>query len=295
MNYTIEESIEMIYILGECSKNCLLASRVYGERFPDRRHPDARSFQRLMDRFDRTGTVKYEKHERAKPVTNEENEFNVIATVVEDPQRSTADLSNLLDIGQTSIKNNPKKRKFHPYHMQLNQALEGQDFENRINFCNWCFAKMREDIQFFNLVMFTDEATFLNDGHVNRHNLHFYADVNPHFRRTVDRQHRWSVNVWGGIIGDHIIGPHFFDGHLNGNIFQRFLNEDLDNYLENIPLELLRKMWFQLDGAPAHFSVGVRNILDEKFPNRWIGRHGPVAWPHRSPDLSKLDYPMGIR
>ena len=26
------------------------------------------------------------------------------------------------------------------------------------------------------------------------------------------------------------------------------------------------------------------------FPNRWLGRGGPVAWPPRSPDLTPLDY-----
>lgn len=222
MKYTIQESIDMIYILGECLKNCLLASRVYKERFPDRRHPDARSFQKLMDRFDRTGTVKYEKHDRVKPVLNEENEFNIIASVVEDPHRSSADISDLLHIGQTSVKNILKKHKFHPYHVQLNQALQGQDFENRINFCNWGLARIGEDERFFNTVLFTDEATFHNNGHVNRHNLHYYANVNPNFTRAVDRQHRWSVNVWGGIIRDRIIGPHFFMVISMGIFFKDF-------------------------------------------------------------------------
>ena len=30
--------------------------------------------------------------------------------------------------------------------------------------------------------------------------------------------------------------------------------------------------------------------LNESFPNRWLGRGGPVAWPPRSPDLTPLDY-----
>lgn len=165
-----------------------------------------------------------------------------------------------------------KKSRFHPYRVQLSQALEGRDFENRMRFCDWGLARIGEEQRFWNYVLLTDEAIFHNNGRVNRHNLHFYADVNPHFRGTVDHQHRWSLNVWGGIIGDHIIGPHFFEGHLNGNSFQNFLNTHLDNMLDNIPLHSLRSMWLQLDGAPAHFCSGVRNTLDEKFPGRWIGR-----------------------
>jgi len=35
----------------------------------------------------------------------------------------------------------------------------------------------------------------------------------------------------------------------------------------------------------------VREYLNESFPNRWLGRGGPVAWPPRSPDLTTpLDY-----
>ena len=49
-------------------------------------------------------------------------------------------------------------------------------------------------------------------------------------------------------------------------------------------------MWYQHDGAPAHFFNASRQILDNNFPNRWIGRGGPVAWPPRSPDLTPLDY-----
>jgi len=30
--------------------------------------------------------------------------------------------------------------------------------------------------------------------------------------------------------------------------------------------------------------------LNESFPNPWLGRGGPVAWPPRSPDLTPLDY-----
>ena len=49
-------------------------------------------------------------------------------------------------------------------------------------------------------------------------------------------------------------------------------------------------MYFQHDGAPPHYSRLVREYLRVSFPNRWLGRLGPVAWPPRSPDLTPLDY-----
>ena len=49
-------------------------------------------------------------------------------------------------------------------------------------------------------------------------------------------------------------------------------------------------LYFQQDGAPAHYVVSVRKWLDEHFPDRWIGRRGFVEWPARSPDLTPLDF-----
>ena len=47
-------------------------------------------------------------------------------------------------------------------------------------------------------------------------------------------------------------------------------------------------MLFQQDGAPPHYAVVTREYLDMKLPNRWIGRGGHIAWPARSPDLTRV-------
>lgn len=49
-------------------------------------------------------------------------------------------------------------------------------------------------------------------------------------------------------------------------------------------------MWLQNDGCPAHYAVSVRNYLNNEYPDRWIGRLGPMLWPPRSPDLNPLDF-----
>ena len=41
--------------------------------------------------------------------------------------------------------------------------------------------------------------------------------------------------------------------------------------------------WFQHDGAPPHFGRNAREFL-RQFPQRWIGRGGPISWLPRSPD-----------
>ncbi|GBM40191.1 hypothetical protein AVEN_80191-1 [Araneus ventricosus] len=57
----------------------------------------------------------------------------------------------------------------------------------------------------------------------------------------------------------------------------------------------LRKLTFGIDlsnynVAPPHYGSIVREFLDTKFPQRWIGRGAVMAWPPRSPDIKSLDF-----
>jgi hypothetical protein len=47
---------------------------------------------------------------------------------------------------------------------------------------------------------------------------------------------------------------------------------------------------FQQDGAPPHWGRIVRGYLDAAFPNRWLDRDGPLAWPPRPPNITPLDF-----
>ncbi|KAJ4434108.1 hypothetical protein ANN_16428 [Periplaneta americana] len=59
---------------------------------------------------------------------------------------------------------------------------------------------------------------------------------------------------------------------------------------KDTPLINRQHIHFLHDGAPAHFSRTARRYLDRRFPDRWIGRDGAIAWPPRSPDLNPLDF-----
>jgi hypothetical protein len=51
-------------------------------------------------------------------------------------------------------------------------------------------------------------------------------------------------------------------------------------------------MWYMRDGAPAHFSRDVRDVLNNTYNDRWTDSEGPTARPTRSPDLNPLDFYM---
>ncbi|KYQ51879.1 hypothetical protein ALC60_09012, partial [Trachymyrmex zeteki] len=84
------------------------------------------------------------------------------------------------------------------------------------------------------------------------------------------------------ILGNNIIGPYFFEQHLNAENYLTFLQNDLPNLLRHINNDLLNRMWFQQDGAPAHRSRNVTNFLNNRFRNRWIGMGSRThEWPPR--------------
>jgi len=193
-------------------------------------------------------------------------------------------------MSQKSVLRILKRNKYHPYHVSLHQELHGVDFQNRVVFCEWASEQIHQNPNFFYYVLFSDESSFTNHGTVNRHNMHYWSVENPHWLRQVEHQRPWTVNVWCGIIGNKLIGPHIIEGNLNGPKYRDILENELPILLEDLSLEIRQNMWFQHDGCPAHYSVGAREVLDRDFNGRWIGRAGPVNWPARSPDLTSPDF-----
>ncbi|XP_071576602.1 uncharacterized protein, partial [Temnothorax nylanderi] len=143
---------------------------------------------------------------------------------------------------------------------------------------------------FVNNILFTDESYFTRDGIFNSHNTHLWANENPNGYHIKSYQHRFSINLWAGILNTSIIGPFELPARLTGHIYTNFLQTDLLDLIEKLPLDQRRQMFFQHDGAPAHASLRARRVLDASYPDRWIGRGGPVNWPARSPDLTPLDF-----
>ncbi|EFN86825.1 hypothetical protein EAI_04481, partial [Harpegnathos saltator] len=52
--------------------------------------------------------------------------------------------------------------------------------------------------------------------------------------------------------------------NLNAAIYLRFLQDDLPNLLRHVDNDLLRRMWFQQDGAPAHRSRAVTQYFNNR-------------------------------
>ena len=174
----------------------------------------------------------------------------------------------------------------YPYHIQRFQHLEPADMRSRLELCRWINSNPR----MIRNILFTDEAHFTRDGVKNTRNSHLWDRDNPYGTVESNCLRRFFVNVWCGVIGDQLIGPYIFPQRLTSDIYASFLRDDLPALVENVPLQMRRQMYYQHDGVPPHFSQVVRQYLNHKFPNRWVGRGGAQNWTPRSPDLNPLYY-----
>ena len=174
--------------------------------------------------------------------------------------------------------------------MQRVQALQPGDGQAREEFCRWILRRVSDNPDFLINVLWTDEATFTRHGVINTRNLHHWSLENPRTIRQSRFQVEFSINVWAGIVGDHLIGPYELPGRLNSERYLEFLQTTLPTLLEDVPFNIRAAMWFQHDGAPPHFGRQVRSWLNQRYRDRLIGRGGPVSWPPRSPDLNPLDF-----
>ena len=51
-----------------------------------------------------------------------------------------------------------------------------------------------------------------------------------------------------------------------------------------VPLSERVRIWHLHDGAPPYFATPVTEWLNNYFPNQWVDRSDPVAWPLLSLD-----------
>ena len=160
------------------------------------------------------------------------------------------------------------------------------DDVHRLEFCHWV-SHNRELLPY---ILFTDEVTFTRNGITNTHNCHNWAQDNPHATVETNFQTRFSVNVWCGIINDMLIGPAIVEDRMTGDSYLQFLQNDLPEHLEDVPLDTRRHMYLQHDGSPIHYTRKVTQHLNNMYPNRWIGQGSLIHWPACSPDLTPLDF-----
>lgn len=296
MVYSIEERTEIIatyYRNNDCAN---ASARIFNNNHPEK-NVSYQYVQQLVAKFQTTGSIHNKKREANRPVRNEAIEVAVLGHVQMDNTQSIRKLSQASGVSATSVFRIMKMNKFHPFKIRLVQEINEDDPDRRLQFCEYFSEQLIINPNLLYNTCFSDECTFMLNGQVNRHNCRYWSDTNPHLLHETHTQVPQKLNVWAGILGDHLVGPFFIDGNLNGDIYLEMLEDLIDpmitEILENDNNLFEDQITFQQDGAPPHYTLEVRQFLDGHFPGRWIGRRGPIEWPPRSPDLTPLDFFVG--
>jgi hypothetical protein len=87
----------------------------------------------------------------------------------------------------------------------------------------------------------TDEAGFTRNCVFNSRNTHIWSEENPHEIQERHFQQSCSLNVWVGIIENHLIGPYVLPRRLTVDGYLQFLNEVLPELLEGVLWQLGEK------------------------------------------------------
>lgn len=272
-----------------------LQNRANGRQVHPREIPDRREFQRLDERFgdQERFEMRTAGHYRAgRPRIHWQTEERVIALARAFPVMGLRRIAARVGISHPTVLRIIREEGLRPYRVQIVQELRPRDRYARKAFCRWMLQKLRNNPNFLENVLFTDEASFSSTSILNRQNVRIWAYQNPHAMLQRVQQGRFAINVWAGIINNSYIGPVYLPLRLTSAHYLTFLRHDLVHRLRQIiPRERRNRVYFMHDGAPPHFGRQVRAFLHEFFGTRWIGRR-PAShlWPPRSPDLNPLDF-----
>jgi transposase len=290
MKLTKEERIAVIQLHGNGQITHKAVLQLFAQRYPNRPPPSQSAISKLLKKFRQTGSVEDRPRTgRRKTATGPESTKKVVATVGVNGRTSVRKLAKQLDLSRSSVHKILKATKFFPYKYQAHQKMERDDTARRSDFCQAMIELINNDPTLLRRILFSDEATIQLDGLVIKHNHRLWSQDNPRWLKENRSQYARKVSLWMGIIGKRTVGPFFLEGNLDGKGYLKLLQEKIIPAL-NAAFGGTDQIYYQQDGAPAHFETKVRDHLNLVFPGRWIGRCGPVAWPARSPDLSPLDY-----
>jgi len=150
----------------------------------------------LCDKFDTHGTIcEVHKGRSGKPLTATSpasSSAMVLERFTTSPQKSATQCAWEIGVCSTSVRRILKAFKWKVYILRLLHAINDDDLDRRMQFCEWFQQMVNEDEEFVMQIVWSDEAQFKLNGTVNRHNCVYWAPENLHVH--VGK----AVNLLGG-------------------------------------------------------------------------------------------------
>jgi hypothetical protein len=194
--YSSSEYVDTILTFARCGNNAREAN------------PDHKTILKLIARSRQTGQMQPVRREvggAPRNVRTVEHEEVVLNVFEEDGTRSIRTVYREMGLSKSSVQRVlAANRRTHPYHNTRIQHLLPEDYPIRREFCLWLINQNDADPHFLSRILFSDESLFCREGCSNYHNLHIWTEENPRELFPRGFQHRFSVNLWTGLLGDRL-------------------------------------------------------------------------------------------
>lgn len=295
--YTLEEKIQLVlwYFQGNSINETI---NLFIVAYENRPSPSATTVSAIVKKFRTCGCVNSCKQCHARPdqprvrpaVEERQNrDIDICAFVEASEPCSSTKISAELNVNARTVRRVLKRNGYHCFKVQTTQELFPEDNFRRMEFCEIMLNRQNENEHFLENIVFCDESSFSLHKKHNPSVTRYYSKKNKHLSVAVRTQRPQKLNVWTGMLGDHIIGPFFIDGNLNGRKYLQLLQNEVIPSIRRLPINF-QAVWFQQDGCSSHNYRAAIDFLNQTFPDRLISTHGTINWPARSCDLSPNDF-----
>ena len=134
------------------------------------------------------------------------------------PRKSATQCACDTVVSSTSVQRIMKAFKWKVYIPRLLHAINDNDPDHQMQFCEWFQQMVNKDEEFVTKIVWSGEAQFKLNGTVNRHNCVYWAPENlhVHFGKAVNLL---GVNVWCGLSARGLIGPFFCEDTVTGEVY----------------------------------------------------------------------------
>jgi hypothetical protein len=142
--------------------------------------PHRNTIRLLMNKFEQTGSVlNIDPPGRPVSVADQATKDEISSILEEEPQTSIYRMSSQLNIPRSSVQRIYKSMGFKLYIPRLVHALNEDDFDRRVEYCETFLSLLQNEPGLIYRVIWSDEAVFRLNGHINRHNCVYWATENP--------------------------------------------------------------------------------------------------------------------
>ena len=151
--YSIVEYTVIHFMYGKANGNALETARFYAEAFPNRRHPDSRTFTRIHQRIRENGSLRHQERPGRPKILARDVEKSVLECVDVNSGTSTTRIAMQERISASSVWRIFHHQLLYPYQIQRVQGLKNVDFLPRLTFCQQKQQQSALDRQFLTLIV----------------------------------------------------------------------------------------------------------------------------------------------